>query len=525
MRVTCRWDRSAVCPSTQRGTGKGLLLLGAATFAGYCALLALFRARSFGLIPTHVLDRAPALGRVADFITPDSLLTAPGRSELGTVNAALYALLVVGLVAAWLACLWLVRRARGPSLGWIVVGAACFCLPLLWLPGVFSTDLGLYMFYGRMIAVYGENPILAAPIEIVGDPAVGWANWKHLPSAYGPVWLLFSGALSTVAGGDLVTNILVYKTAAVVLHCLTTVVVWAVLRQTRPQIAVWGAVFYGWNPLVLFETVGHGHNDVMVAFFLVLALLAAARRTWLLAVVCLIAGAMVKVYVLVLLPLLVLAWLRTAPDARSRGKAVLSAAAVAVASVLLLYAPLGGGVALLRNVRDNPAATEYQNSLWQLLIDRLARTSVGASPGVLTGRFDIIRNLLFLLAFSLVARWLWKRGRVAAAWGLVWAAYCVCAAWIWPWYLVPLLALAAVAGAGIMPALGAALTLGGLLYWLAGPTRGDGAAVWIYEYRAVLLFGPAAMTVLGILLRDRAGRLLRHGGSAVRVRRPVEGPI
>ena len=514
---TRRWGHMARRPSAESGTGRGLLVSAAASFTGYCALLALFRAKSFGLIPTHVLDRAPALQRLADAITPDALLTAPARSGLGTVNAVLYALLVVWLVAAWLGCLWLVRRGRGPSLGWVVLGAVCFCLPLLWLPGVFSTDLGLYMFYGRMIAVHGENPILTAPIEIVGDPAVGWANWKHLPSAYGPVWLLFSGALSALAGDDLVTNILVYKSAAIMLHCLTIVAVWAVLRRTRPEVAAWGAMFYGWNPLVLFETVGHGHNDVMVALFLALALLAVARRTWLLAVVFLITGAMVKLYVLVLLPLLVLAWLLALPDARARGRAALSAAAVAVVSILVLNAPLWGGVALLRNVRDNPAATEYQNSLWRLLVDKFVQSLAGAPPDLLTSRLDVVRNLLFLLAFVLVASWLWKRGSVAASWGLVWVAYCVCAAWIWPWYLVPLIMLSAVAGAGIVPALSAALTLGGLLYWLAGPTRGDAAAVWIYEYRSVLLFGPAALLLLGYLVRDRAGRLLRRGGPAVGV--------
>jgi hypothetical protein len=81
-----------------------------------------------------------------------------------------------------------------------------------------------------------------------------------------------------------------------------------------------------------------------------------------------------------------------------------------------------------------------------------------------------------------------------------WIAYCASLPWVWPWYLLPGIALAALSGPGRAAAMTAALTAGGLIFWIGWKLPGVPSAAWLFEHRALLLFGPAlALAVLPLL--------------------------
>lgn len=339
-----------------------LILCVVASISLYFALFLLFRVNVLRPDATHALQDWRWLDTLANRLMPDTTGVAVG----------LYGLLVVGLFAAWAASLWLLHiNAHPMRLRWILLPVLLFGLVLVWLPGMFSKDLYLYSMYGRVLSHYGANPLLVPPMKFRGDPHLEWAPYMNLPSAYGPVWLMLSGTLSSIGGESRFGNVLSYRLAAMLLHLAVTVALWALLRRVRPEIATWGAVYYGWNPLVLFETVANGHNDVMLALFAVLSLLAVAHRRWLVAVVFLVAGVMAKATGLLLVPVLVLFWIRVLPGAWARFRAVTSAGVIAVGTALVLYAPLWGGMALYQNIQRNPAYRSYANSPWAWLAARL----------------------------------------------------------------------------------------------------------------------------------------------------------
>ena len=489
--------------------GRLLVLPVAGSLLLYCALFLLLGGRSFRLTQTLTLRRFPALGSVWARLTPDSFPNTSWQTAQAVQHRYAYALVVIGLVLLWGLALWLTRPGtRTLALRWLLMPVGLFSLPLIWAPGMHSGDLYLYMFYGRMLARYSANPILVTPNQFPADPHLGWVYWTWLPSAYGPVWLMFTGALSAIAGNALWANIFTYKLAALLLHVLATVAVWSLLRGTRPELATWGTIFYGWNPLVLYETVGSGHNEVMVALFIALSLLAAARSRWPHAVFFLIAAAMVKLTALLFLPALVLAWAAGLPTLRARVRAAVLAAGVAVAGALALYAPLWGGGALVRNALDNPAATRYLNSFWELA----ALRTIGASgnPAIVSAHpvFDLVRNLLFVGALLYI---LWRvvwGARLEDAWIWLWFAYCLSLGWIWPWYFVVLVPVAAVRGPGISSALVAALSLGGLLFWIGWPDPALPAAPWMHNYRALILFAPAVLVAAWPAIRGRVERAI-----------------
>lgn len=337
----------------------------------YVALFLLLQAPSLRLTPTTSLQQWPALGRLADTLTPETLVTTSWMMARAAVHQYVFLLVVLALIAVWGAALWLVRPgACTLGLGWIFIVTLLFSTPLMVLPGLLSGDIYLYMFYGRIVSHYGENPILVPPDRFQGDPFLDQVFWGWLPSSYGPVWLLLSGAVSSLAGDSVWANLLAYKLVALLAHLLTVVVVWILLRRTQPRLASWGAVFYGWNPLVLVEAVGNGHNDVLIGLFMALALLAAVNRRWLVAVGILVAAVMVKLIVLLVLPVFLMAWFRSLSTVRQRLRAGIAAAVVGIFAGLVMYAPLWASTALLENLRDNPASREYQNSLWNCLSSR-----------------------------------------------------------------------------------------------------------------------------------------------------------
>ncbi len=489
-------------------SGNPLLLPFLGSFLLYIALFLVLQSESFRLTSTHTLERWAGLRAISDALTPDALVTASWRSPLAFFNQVLLGLIILALLGLWLAALWLARPGVYTlSLRWVVLPILLFSVPLILLPRIFSGDLYLYMFYGRTIAEYGENPLLVAPRHFRDDSHLQWVNrYRNLPSAYGPVWLMFSAMLSGVAGEARFANLLTYKVALLGLHVLVTIVVWAVLRRTRPQRAVWGAIFYGWNPLVLLETVGNGHNDVMSACFAALAILASVHARWLLAVCLLTAAAMVKLPALLLLPPLVLAWVRVLPDARSRIRAGMSAAAVALVCGLALYAPLWAGAALFENALSNPAATGYANSTWRLLRSLVLRVTDTTSVATVTNQLDFIRYAAFAAPYLILLRRLGRRGDLVDTWAWVWFAYCLSLGWIWPWYFVLSIPIAAIRG-GRAALLSIGLTAGGLIFWLGWPPPGLPAMTLLSRFGAVLLVGPAVLIAVWLFLGDFA---LRH---------------
>ncbi len=482
------------------------------SFLLYVALFLLLQGERFSLWPTRTMDRLPWLDRISDILRPDVISVTGGGSAQVAANAILYGLIALGLIVLWGMALWIVRPgAYRLGLRWVLLLTVLLGIPLTLLAGMFSMDVYLYMFYGRIISTYGENPMLVAPQHFRGDPHLEWFRWwKGLPSAYGPVWLLLSGMLSAIGGDSQFGNVLVYKFALLGLHIITTAVVWSTLRRSRPELVTWGAIFYGWNPLVLLETVGSGHNDVMMAMFVALSLLAVVYRRWPLAVLALTAAAMVKVTALVLFPMLMLTWLLSLPGARARVRATITAGVVVLVGGLVLYAPLWGGTAVFQNAVDNPAATMYRNSLWNLLRSMILSATDATSPATVSAYLHVVRNLAFAIAFLVLLRRLWKGGDLDDTWVWLWFAYCLSLSWIWPWYFLLAISVGAVRGPGRAAALVVGLTLGGMWFWIFSA---QSVPSGLSQYKAIPMVAPALLIAVWPALSERVARLLGRESS------------
>ena len=486
----------------------------AASWLSYAAVCVLLQSPAIRVYDAGKLPYGNVVRRTAFALAPDWLMKAAPHSSVTAVAVLVYTLIAAAAFVSW--C-WAMRRARRIELGScapLLLSTAVIAVPLLFVPGLLSDDVYLYDLYGRAISVYGANPVLVPPSAFVSDPHLPWVHWKELPSAYGPIWLMFSADLSAAAD-SLTAAVLLYRAAGAVLHLAVVALVWRVLRQTGCRAPLAGAIFYAWNPLVLLEAVANAHNDVLVALFAVLLVGAAIQGRWTRAACFAACAVMVKPFAVLLLPVLGRTIvLRT--YGRTRIKQLAAATAVVALTALAVSLPLWSGVQLVKNAINNPAAHMYSNTLWELMSELGPRWFDVKTVAVQHPYLDALRGLCFAAGIVWVLTRRASRHDVPKVAVRLWLVFCLTACWVWPWYFVPALALAPLAGASQLPA-AMGLTIGGLLFWTAWPERNVAPLEFLYSWRSLLLFGPlllmwtsararsAVFSALGMRSRVSAG--------------------
>jgi len=222
-------------------------------------------------------------------------------SELGAFQG-LFAVAFVFFALA-LASARRAHATRHDALVLLVVALAAR-VALLPVKPTLSDDVYRYVWEGRVVAhggnPYRQNPLDPALVSLRDREIHPRINHPELATIYPPLGL---------AGFALVSSISPTVWAMklwIVLHDL--VIVWVLLRWSRERgVGPWPALAYAWNPLVLIEYAGQGHNDPTALLGLVLALYWCERRP-LASAVALALGSLVKLAPLIALPFLLVRW-------------------------------------------------------------------------------------------------------------------------------------------------------------------------------------------------------------------------
>jgi alpha-1,6-mannosyltransferase len=307
---------------------------------------------------------------------------------------------------------------------------------VLLAPPLASTDIFSYQAYARMGAVYGTNPYTHGPYAINLDavfPYVG-AKWAYIPSAYGPVFTVFSYLLAPLT---IATSAFAYKSIAAVASLALVAVVWRCARL-RGNDPVKAAALVGLNPLLVIYGVGGGHNDLLMVLAMVggvYAVLASRHR---------VGGGLsllaigVKLTAGLVLPFALADGGAKGHSEGSRSRLALGAAAGLAALAALSFVVFGSGsFRMLGTVIRNQGEKSDWLSIPGVITSKLGMPTVGHIAGyVLAGAFAI--TLCWLL------RRVW-RGQTDWIDGAGWAmlAMLVASSALLPWYVCWLLPLAA----------------------------------------------------------------------------------
>ena len=269
----------------------------------------------------------------------------------------------------------------------LIFSALVLRAPLWPMEPTLSDDLQRYRWEAKVQA-HGWNPYAITPKDprLAGlrDKYYEIIPGKEIPAIYPPVSELVFHATCKIFPGPIS-----FKTTFAAADVLVLLMLaWMFWRDKERDFRI---AIYAWNPLVIVEFAGSGHNDVLAVLGIVCGL-ATVRRWPVLSNLPITLAAMAKLFPALLLPV----WIRRAGWPAKKGWWALG---LVLATGLLVSAPYWSGLEMLRPNMTYYEATwkNYHASLYTLL-------------DWLTGRNSRIPALVGTLATWGLAFWLaWKK--------------------------------------------------------------------------------------------------------------------
>jgi alpha-1,6-mannosyltransferase len=420
-------------------------------------------------------------------------------------GSALVASSVISVLASVSAFLFVLLEAwRGTvSLRTVVILAIAAHAIVLLLPLLVSRDVYSYVAYGNIAGLHHANPYVQTPADFPHDAVamlVG-PKWFSAPAVYGPMFTAYASIVVRVAH-NLETQVEVFRWTAALASLGTIGLIATTVRRVWPSRAAFAVAAFGLNPVVLFQSVASGHNDLLVALAIAGALALVLARRDLLAITALALGTLVKATAALPLLLLVVWCVARAPAGR-RARTLATHAGLAAAIGAVFAAPY-------MNLHDPTLGMlELAGHEGWLAPSRFFRRLLDALSGDALGAVARLAFAIALLVGGvLLARMVWRAAQSAdgslalgAAWGWSLLLLMLLGPVLLPWYVTWALPLAWVLPrAPRLVLLGTSVALG-LSQWTAEPARFPNA------YDANVLIGhyvitPLVIALLGWLLLD-----------------------
>lgn len=362
------------------------LFLAIATLALYAASCLLENA----LYRNGLTGPAPFLGPAA---APDRLLLA--QQLIG------YLVIISLLFWIYVRILSMCQRGelagRGTRLIVLIAPVIANLLLLWWLPRL-SQDIFSYVAQGLLGHIHGDNPLLQAPSVVQSSPFASQLaafNWRPVTvvSPYGVLWTRLEMALVGLAGGNVLRSAILLKLLAVLASLASGWLIWWIVGRLAPAMQLRATLAYLWNPLILMDFAGSGHNDAVMLFFSLAALAALIRGDGAASGIAQFLGVITKYVCVLFLPaqLAYLWWHK-----RSAARLALTVLAALVACSIIaaiLYAPLWHGMRSFDGVLKR-AAPVSSAAFFGIIDWILRRSPLHAHAGPIT----LIVTLLPLLA-------------------------------------------------------------------------------------------------------------------------------
>jgi Glycosyltransferase family 87 len=372
-----------------------------------------------------VLDGA--LGHSA--LIPKSPVIAGWLQGIGErLGYRVFLIAILTFSCAYAGLIALAGRSGAVSKRWAIILVAALHAIVFAGPILLSTDVFSYIAYARMGVEHGLNPYLHGPIAIAHDPVYRYVgqDWKHVATAYGPLYTLLSyplaplGVKGALWGMKLAALLASAGTLALTWHC-------ARVRELDPVKAL---LVVGANPLYIIYGLGGAHNDLIMLLLMMAAVAFTFAGKDASAAASVVAGALVKATVAVLLPFMILA--------RRRVASLFGALAALAAGALIGYAAFGiHGINVVAALNRDAAFVSTDSFATEI-------AHLFGKPGVFPVDHTLLKAALVVIALHLLWR-TWRGYDWVAASGWTLLAISVTSTWLLAWYVLWPLPLAVVA--------------------------------------------------------------------------------
>jgi alpha-1,6-mannosyltransferase len=393
------------------------------------------------------------------------VIHAGPTADAFTAGLAVYPVITIGVFVVYA---WVLALCRRPLTG--AVRLAAFGFPvvysLFWLAvaPVFSIDVFAYIAHGYVQVGLGDNPYLVHSSAVAASPigaelaSYGWRP-VHPATPYGPVLTGMETAVVWLSGHDVWLSMLLFKLVAVGSSLAVAAVIWLILDRVRPQDRDLGTVAYLWNPAVLVEVAGEGHNDSVMTLLAVGTVLLVLQRRVVVGALTMSAAVLTKYVPVLLVPVLVGYLWRSAQDKRSLlwrvAAGVVAGAGVAVA----LYAPYWAGRQTFAGLGSSGSAG-HTGSTQTFLVEIL---SLVISEQTALRVVSLAAAATVVLAAILITAWVTTPIDLVRGIAVLMVIYTLLSPAYWPWYVVLPVAFLALSPHGVLLVLLVAMSLGSRL--------------------------------------------------------------
>ncbi|MFN8457043.1 MAG: hypothetical protein U0401_20660 [Anaerolineae bacterium] len=244
----------------------------------------------------------------------------------------------------------------------VLIFGLVFGFTLVWLYPITANDLFRYVLRGRIWAVYGESPMLSPPNNFPNDPYIAFAGeFGEWVSGYGPLWeILVQIPLRLLGTVDMVSGSISLKFIVLIAYAMCAVILgWFAIPEIKPKFtfshtlpvsnlaasqtsaSLIALTFFAWNPLILIQVAGNGHNDMVFMALMVLGIAFWQRKWWAAATLALTLATLAKITGLLILPFFVIAVWRDEPLWRQRLLKMTGIALIGLITSYIVYSTLG----------------------------------------------------------------------------------------------------------------------------------------------------------------------------------------
>ncbi len=156
-----------------------------------------------------------------------------------------------------------VRPAAALPARWAIALLAALHAIVFAGPILLSTDVFSYIAYARMGVEHGLNPYLHGPAAISHDPVYYYVghDWRHVATAYGPLYTLISYPLAPLG---VVGALWGMKLEALLASAGTLALTWRCARDRAASTRCIALLVVGANPLYVIYGLGGAHNDLLM---------------------------------------------------------------------------------------------------------------------------------------------------------------------------------------------------------------------------------------------------------------------
>jgi hypothetical protein len=282
--------------------------------------------------------------------------------------------------------------------------------------------------------------------------------------------------------------ILIFKLIATAASLGSIWLVWRILGRVSPDRQLLGTVLFAWNPVIVVELSGEGHNDALMLFFALAGLLATISLRPAASLVSTTLGTLTKVVpALILPPQLVFLWRRRSADPTIVTNLAIGAVA-SLLTVIVLFGPVWVGFQTFEGLR-----VSSEPGPWPTVSGALYRFIERTRPDVDVALIVRIVVQGLFLAFVVITSWRVRTARhVLEASAAIAVAYLVFGSPVYfPWYAVFPVALLA-----LVPRLGTIA----LVFIIAFMSRAIAPLVDLQPQYYPIPIAPFQVTNAGILI-------------------------